>query len=65
MPLQPSILFIDLQPGQALVVGEGNVIVQLVHKTGRVARMRVTAPRDVKIDKKSDEPVTEVRTKAD
>ncbi len=58
-----STLFMDLQPGQTLVVG-GDVSVQLVHKTGRVARVRVTAPRNVKIDKKNDEPPQEVRAKA-
>jgi len=47
-----STLVIDLQPGQSLVMGDG-VCVQLVHKSGRIARMRVTAPLDIKIEKKA------------
>lgn len=46
---QPSMLF-DLQPGERLQVA-GGVLVEYVHKSGRLARLRVSAPRDVKVEK--------------
>lgn len=42
----------DVRPGDSLhLVGEGAVTVELVDKSGRLARLKVTAPRDVKISK--------------
>lgn len=49
MAAQPlSTLTIDVRLGERLAVS-GMAIVELVHKSGQVARLRVTAPRDVKI----------------
>lgn len=43
-----STLTIDVRTGERLAVS-GMAIVELVRKSGQVARLRVTAPRDVKI----------------
>lgn len=53
---QPCMLF-DLQPGERLQVAD--VLVEFVHKSGRLARLRVSAPRDVKVIKASPKPVSE------
>jgi len=52
-----STLTIDVRLGERLAVS-GMEIVELVHKSGQVARLRVTAPRDVKIVR---EPAPEKR----
>jgi sRNA-binding carbon storage regulator CsrA len=56
--MQPlSTLTIDVKLGERLAMS-GMAIVELVHKSGQVARLRVTAPRDVKIVR---EPAPEKR----
>jgi sRNA-binding carbon storage regulator CsrA len=56
--MQPlSTLTVDVKLGERLAVS-GMAIVELVHKSGQVARLRVTAPRDVKIVR---EPAPEKR----
>lgn len=45
-----SSLIIDIRPGESLSVS--GITVELVQKSGRLARLRVTAPRDMKIEKK-------------
>lgn len=47
-----SSLIIDVRPGERLAVS-GSVTVELLHKSGQLARLRVTAPRDVRIAKES------------
>ena len=37
----------DVRPGEQLLVG--GVRVELVHKSGRLARLKVTAPHDVPV----------------
>lgn len=54
---QLSTLTIDVKLGERLAVS-GMAIVELVRKSGQVARLRVTAPRDVKIVR---EPAPEKR----
>jgi sRNA-binding carbon storage regulator CsrA len=49
-----SSLVIDVRPGESLDVG-GSVRVDLLHKSGQLARLRITAPREVKIEKKVTE----------
>lgn len=48
-------LVIDVRPGERLDLG-GIVQVELVQKSGQLARLRVTAPRDITIQKKGDGP---------
>jgi hypothetical protein len=45
-----SHVLIDMRPGERLALG-GDVSVELIHKSGRAARLRITAPRDVVIEK--------------
>jgi sRNA-binding carbon storage regulator CsrA len=47
---KPSSLIIDVRPGECLAMSNG-VMVELVHKSGQLARLRVTAPREVRIEK--------------
>jgi sRNA-binding carbon storage regulator CsrA len=47
-----SSLIIDVRPGERLAMS-GRVTVELLHKSGQLARLRVTAPRDVQIVKDS------------
>lgn len=41
---------LDLRPGDRVSLA-GDVEVELEHKSGRMARLKITAPRDVKIAK--------------
>ena len=50
MSAATSNLTIDIRPGERLVLA-GLVSVELVQKSGRVARLRVVAPREVEIKK--------------
>lgn len=52
MPENLSRLTIDVRPGE-LIKLSGSVSIELVQKSGRVARLRVTAPQDVEIKKES------------
>lgn len=47
---EKSSLIIDIRPGD-LVALSGIVTVELIHKSGQLARLRVTAPREVSIEK--------------
>jgi hypothetical protein len=47
-----SSLMVDVRQGDILKLSSaGEVSVELVHKSGQLARLRVTAPRDVKVEK--------------
>ena len=48
-----STLTIELSPGESFSLGD--IEVQLVHKSGRAARLLVRAPRDVRIAKQPHE----------
>lgn len=50
---KPSSLIIDVRPGECLALSDG-VMVELVHKSGQLARLRVIAPREVRIEKLSE-----------
>lgn len=55
---RPSRLLIDLAPGQSIrLTGAGEATVELIHKTGRVARIKVVAPDTVRITK--TQPINE------
>lgn len=53
-----SSLTIDLKQGESLALS-GHAIVELVQKSGRMARLKVTAPREVTIHKIGREEVKE------
>lgn len=47
-----SSLTIDVRPGESLRISSGaEVSIELLQKSGQLARLRVTAARDVKIEK--------------
>ena len=48
---ESSSLILDVRAGESVVI-EG-IEVQLMYKSGKAARLRVTAPRNVKIEKKA------------
>lgn len=52
-------LNIDLRPGEQVNVS-GCASIELVRKSGQLARLRVTAPREVKIEKVALEVVNSV-----
>lgn len=60
---EPSNMIFDLRPGERLSAS-GPVLVELVHKSGRSARLRVQVPREVRITKIAPEPAREVEKKA-
>lgn len=39
----------DLHPGERLLLGDTGIEVEIVHKSGKAARLRVVAPRSVRI----------------
>lgn len=50
--LERSSLTIDVRPGETLSISSGEAVsIELVHKSGQLARLRVTAPKDVRIEK--------------
>lgn len=49
IPKHPTMCF-DVRPGDRLEIA-GAVLVEMVAKSGRVARLRVTAPREVLVRK--------------
>lgn len=49
-------LIVDVRPGERLSISSGSeVSIELVKKSGQLARLRVSAPRDVKIERLDDE----------
>jgi len=44
-----SQLTIDVRPGEHLLLDGRRIVVELLDKSGKLARLRVTAPRDVTI----------------
>jgi sRNA-binding carbon storage regulator CsrA len=47
-----SSLIVDVKPGEKISFPSADqVSVEFLHKSGKSARLRVTAPRDVRIDR--------------
>lgn len=49
MSKEQGSLTLDVRPGERVLIGDQLVELQLVHKSGQHARIKVTAPKDVKI----------------
>jgi len=48
-----SSLIVDVRLGETLLVSSGcDIAIELVKKSGQLARLRLTAPRDVKIERR-------------
>lgn len=50
-----STLTVDVRPGEALELAGALVRIDVVRKSGQVTRLRVTAPREVRIQRLGDE----------
>jgi sRNA-binding carbon storage regulator CsrA len=50
-----SRLTIDVRPGEQLLLDGKRIVVELLDKSGKLARLRVTAPRDVAISREEKE----------
>lgn len=50
-----SQLTIDVRPGEHLLLDGRRIVVELLDKSGKLARLRVTAPRDVKIEREESD----------
>lgn len=47
-------LVVDLRQGERLKLSTG-ITVELLHKSGQAARLRVVAPKEIQISRESDE----------
>lgn len=56
MATNNSSLVIDLRPGEVLILDGARIKVELLRKSGQLARLRVAAPREVMIEKEVAEP---------
>lgn len=56
-----SQLTIDVRPGEHLLLDGRRIVVELLEKSGKVAKLRVTAPRDVKIEREDGDPPRAMR----
>ena len=52
----PSQLTLDVRPGEHLLLEGGRIVVELLDKSGKLARLRVTAPREVSIRREECAP---------
>lgn len=48
--MKTGILTLDVRPGERLLIGGELVQLELLRKSGQQARIRVSAPTDVKIE---------------
>ena len=46
---ESSILLLDVRPGDAVSIDGEKIKVELVEKSGKLARLKFTAPRDVAV----------------
>lgn len=52
----------DLRPGEGVAIG-GQARVEVIHKTGRVIRLRVVAPASVQVTKTASESLLDRETR--
>ena len=50
MMIETSSLTVDVRPGEAVRLSSGAEI-ELIQKSGQLARLRITAPREVRIER--------------
>ena len=48
--MDATTLTLDIRPGEVVTVGTDKVKIELVHKSGRLARLRFSAPKDTAIE---------------
>lgn len=54
-----SSLIVDVRPGERLDMS-GRATVELLHKSGQLVRLRITAPREVQISKELPQKAVDV-----
>lgn len=57
MSSKPTSMVVDLRPGERIALQGGLVTVELAHKSGQLARLRITAPPEVVIRKQDGDKV--------
>jgi sRNA-binding carbon storage regulator CsrA len=55
MPVERTSLIVEIRTGEVIHLGDKNIDVELIHKSGQTARLKVTAPRDVTVVKQKQE----------
>lgn len=55
MPGERTSLIVEIRPGDVIHLGDKIIDVELIHKSGQTARLKVTAPRDVPVVKQKQE----------
>lgn len=51
----------EVRPGERISLDGGRVLVDVLEKSGKVARLRVTAPREVKIQREESDQCRAMR----
>jgi sRNA-binding carbon storage regulator CsrA len=52
-----SCVVVEIRAGESLDIGNGEISVELIKKSGQQARLRIVAPHDVHIERKPASPV--------
>lgn len=52
-----SCVVIEIRTGESLDIGNGEISIELIRKSGQQARLRIVAPTEIKIERKSALPV--------
>ncbi len=47
--MMESVLTLDIKPGDVIALDLGKIKVELVHKSGKLARLRFIAPKETEI----------------
>jgi sRNA-binding carbon storage regulator CsrA len=50
--VEQSSMHLDIHVGEALLIDEGRISVELEAKSGKIARLRVRSPRHVTVERK-------------
>lgn len=51
-----SSLILDVHTGESVRIGNEHIEVQVVQKSGQLARLKITAPREIRIEKVARPP---------
>jgi hypothetical protein len=55
MTVERTSLIVEIRPGEVIRLGDQIIDVELIHKSGQSARLKVTAPRFVQVVKQKQE----------
>lgn len=51
-PADQSLTHWDIHVGEALLIDDGSISVELEAKSGKIARLRVVSPREMSVERK-------------